>query len=170
MRDMFVQIPGVGSNRLNTAFSYGGAPLTVKTIENNFGVDIDRYVIIDYDAFETIIDSVGGVYIDVSDAEAAYINEYSFRTDIVGGYQLLNGNLARSYARIRKIGDDFERTARQREVMSAAIDQLKSSNIGTINHVLSTVLPMITTNLSKTEVLNLASNALTYLNLSLIHI
>lgn len=42
MRDMFVQIPGVGSNRLNTAFSYGGAPLTVKTIENNFGVDIDR--------------------------------------------------------------------------------------------------------------------------------
>lgn len=46
MRDMFVQIPGVGSNRLNTAFSYGGAPLTVKTIENNFGVDIDRYVII----------------------------------------------------------------------------------------------------------------------------
>ena len=49
---------------------------------------------------------MGGVYIDVSDAEAAYINEYSFRTDIVGGYQLLNGNLARSYARIRKIGDD----------------------------------------------------------------
>ena len=164
MRDMFVQIPGVGSNRLNTAFTYGGAPLTVKTIENNFGVDIDRYVLIDYDAFETIIDSVGGVYIDVSDEEAVYINEYSFRTDVVGGYQLLNGDLARSYARIRKIGDDFERTARQREVMSAAINQLKTADIGTINHVLSTVLPMITTNLSKTEVLNLASNALTYLN------
>ena len=91
-------------------------------------------------------------------------NEPNFHLIIDSRQQYLYGNLARSYARIRKIGDDFERTARQREVMSAAIDQLKSSNIGTINHVLSTVLPMITTNLSKTEVLNLASNALTYLN------
>lgn len=164
MRDMFVQIPGVGSNRLNTAYSYGGAPLAVKTIENNFGVDIDRYVIVDYNAFDKIIDSVGGVMIDVSDAEAAYINEYSFRNDIVGGYQLLNGDLARSYSRIRKIGDDFQRTERQREVMSAAIDKLKTSNIGTINQVLSEVLPMIKTNLNKDEVINLATNSLTYLN------
>lgn len=164
MRDMFVQIPGVGSNRLNAAYSYGGAPLTVKTIENNFGVDIDRYMLIDYDAFEKIIDSVGGIYIDVTDEEAVYINEYSFRKDVVGGYQLLNGDLARSYSRIRKIGDDFQRTERQRTVMSAAINRLKSSNIATINSVLSEVLPLITTNLSKDEVLNLATNSLTYLN------
>ena len=105
-----MQIPGVGSNRLNTAFFlWRSAPLTVKPLRITLAWILTVIVIIDYDAFETIIDSVGGVYIDVSDAEAAYINEYSFRTDIVGGYQLLNGNLARSYARIRKIGDDFER-------------------------------------------------------------
>ncbi len=72
--------------------------------------------------------------------------------------------MARSYSRIRKIGDDFQRTERQRTVMSAAINRLKSSNIATINSVLSEVLPLITTNLSKDEVLNLATNSLTYLN------
>ena len=168
MRDMFVRIPGYSSNRINAAFSLGGSPLTVQTIENNFGVDIDRWVEVDFDAFAHIIDRIGGVTLTLTDAEANLVNQYSGESWDKhlpgGGTYRLTGRQARYYARIRAIGDDFERTERQRKVMISIIDEFKSSDLATINALLYDTLPEISTNLSKNEILSLAANSLTYMN------
>ncbi len=168
MRDLYVTIPGHGSNRINSAYSIGGPSLTVQTIESNFGFDIDRWVIVDFDAFTRIVDRMGGVTITVTDGEADLINQYSGedwskRLDGAGTYRL-TGLQARYYSRIRAIGDDFERTQRQRNVMESIVNEFKTADLGTINGVLYSALGEITTNISKNEILSLAANSLTYLN------
>lgn len=168
MRDLYVRIPNHGSNRINAAYPIGGPSLTVQTIESNFGFDIDRWVIVDFDAFTHIIDRLGGVTITVTDAEANLINSYSGeewgkRLNGAGTYRL-TGLQARYYSRIRAIGDDFERTERQRKVMSSIINEFKSSDLGTINSILYFALQEIYTNISKSEILSLAANSLTYMN------
>ena len=168
MRDLYVTIPNHGSNRINSAYSIGGAPLTVQTIESNFGFDIDRWVVVDFDAFTHIIDRLGGVTITVTDGEARLVNSYSGedrskRLNGAGTYRL-TGKQARYYSRIRAIGDDFERTERQRKVMSSIINEFKSSDLGTINGILYFALQEIYTNISKNEILSLAANSLTYMN------
>ena len=77
MRDMYLSIPGYANNRINVAYSLGGAPLLVKTIEKNFGVDIDKYVIIDFEAFPSIIEALGGIEVTLSEGEADEINRKS---------------------------------------------------------------------------------------------
>ncbi len=168
MRDLYVQIPGYGSNRINSAYSLGGPTLTVQTIESNFGVDIDRWVIVDFDAFTHTIDKIGGVTITVSDAEADLINQHSgesWENALPGGgtYRL-TGLQARYYSRIRAIGDDFERTQRQRNVISSLVEEFKSADLGSINNAIYSALGEITTSISKNEILQLAANSLTYLN------
>ncbi len=171
MRDMYVAIPGHSSNRINVAYSDGGggsegAKLLVKTIEANFGTDIDRYVIVSNSAFNKIIDKLGGVSITLTDGEAKLVNQYSGdpRYNLKAGTFVLSGAQAHYYSRIRAIGDDFERTERQRKVFSSIVDKFKASNLGTINSTLFDVLPLVTTNMTKNEILSMATNALTYLN------
>lgn len=167
MRDMYVSIPGYHANKLNVAYSLGGPTLTVQTIENGFGVDIDRYVLISNDAFNKIIDRMGGVTVDITNAEARLINTYSGEPSskrLTSGLQHMTGRQAHYYSRIRDIGSDYERTLRQRKVMQSIIDEFKSSDLGTINGILYDVLPLVTTNMTKNEILSLAANSLTYLN------
>ena len=167
MRDIYVSIPGYHPNKLNAAYAFGGPTLTVQTIENAFGVDIDRYVIISNDSFRKIIDRMGGVTLEITNAEAKLINTYSGESSskrLTGGMRHMTGRQAHYYSRIRNIGDDYERTLRQRKVLQALIDQFKTSDLGTINGILYDVLPMVTTNMSKNEILSLAANSLTYLN------
>ena len=104
----------------------------------------------------------------MTDAEANLINSYSGeewgkRLNGAGTYRL-TGLQARYYSRIRAIGDDFERTERQRKVMSSIINEFKSSDLGTINSILYFALQEIYTNISKSEILSLAANSLTYMN------
>jgi LCP family protein required for cell wall assembly len=128
MRDLYVAIPGYGSNKLNAAYSLPGgkekgAHEVVSTVEANFGVDINRFVIVDFTAFPKIIDSLGGVEIELSketnssgENEADLINTYSGDSKKVHtGVNNLTGLQARYYSRIRAIGDDYERTERQRK-------------------------------------------------------
>ncbi len=77
MRDIWVKIPGQGNDRLNAAYAYGGPKLTIETIEKNFGIYIDRYAIVDFEGFSNIIDALGGIDLELSSAECAYINKYS---------------------------------------------------------------------------------------------
>ncbi len=165
MRDMYVQIPGWAPNRINAAYSLGGAPLTVQTLESNFGVDIDRFVIIDYDNFEDIIDTLGGVEIELTQAEAKLVNQHSGEKGktLSAGTHNLTGKQARYYSRIRAIGDDQGRTERQRKVVMSLVNKMKTSDIFTINNALAKILGMITTNMSKNEVLALAANVMSYL-------
>lgn len=171
MRDMYVAIPGHSSNRINVAYSDAGggsegAKLLVKTIEANFGTDIDRYVIISNSAFDKIIDRLGGVSITLTSGEAKLVNQYSKdpRRNLTAGTFVLSGAQAHYYSRIRAIGDDFERTERQRKVFSSIVDKFKSANVATIYSTLYDVLPLVTTNMTKNEILSMAGNSLTYLN------
>lgn len=167
MRDMYVSIPGHQANKLTVAYSLGGPSLTVQTIENSFGVDIDRYVLISNDSFNKIIDRLDGVTLEITNAEAKLINTYSGESSskrLTGGMQHMTGRQAHYYSRIRDIGNDYERTLRQRKVLQAIIDKFKSSDLGTINGILYDVLPLVSTNMTKNEILSLAANSLTYLN------
>ena len=167
MRDMYVQIPNHGSNRINTAYSIGGPALTIQTVESNFGVDIDRWVVVDFDAFDHIINRLGGVTLEITSGEADLVNTYSgedWSKRLSAGTVTMTGKQARYYSRIRAIGDDFERTERQRKVMTSLVEQFKDSDLMTINNILYDLLPEITTNISKEEILRLAANSLTYLN------
>ena len=170
MRDMYVAIPGRAEpNRINTADSTGGPEGLVATVEANFKIDVDRWVVVTFDAFEKIIDAMGGVDITLSQEEADQINHESGdpRHNLSEGTFTLSGKQARYYSRIRKIstgGDDFMRTQRQRNVMNSIVTKFKSSDIGTINTILYNTLPLITTNMQKNEILGLAANALEYLN------
>lgn len=167
MRDMYVQIPGYSPNRVNVAYSLGGPPLAVQTLESNFGVDIDRFVIIDYDHFEDIIDTLGGVEMEITKDEADLINRYSGESSskrLTGGTHTLTGKQARYYSRIRAIGNDQARTERQRKVVTSLVNKLKQSDLFTINNALSKILNMITTNINVNEMLALAGNAMTYLS------
>lgn len=169
MRDMYVAIPGYSSNRINTAYFLEGPSLLVSTIEANFGIDIDRWVVVDFSAFNEIIDAMGGVEITLTQDEANLVNQYSGdpRWNLSEGTFTLSGAQARYYSRIRAIGDDFERTQRQRNVFSSIVNKFKSSDIGTINNVLYNTLNLIQTNMSRNYILSLAGQSLTYLNYDL---
>ncbi len=171
MRDLYVTIPGYGSNKLNAAYPLAGggaegAALAVKTIEANFGTDIDRYVMIGNSAFDQIVDKFGGVTMTITAEEAKLINQYSgdSRRNLTAGTFLLSGKQAHYYSRIRVIGDDFGRTERQRKVFSGIADKFKTSNVTSIYNILSETLPLVTTDMSKNEVVDIAKNSLTYLN------
>ena len=177
MRDLYVAIPGIGSNKLNAAYSLAGgrvkgAQSVVRTIESNFGIDIDRFVIIDNSAFNTIIDRLGGVNITLTNEKDSYgrteadlINQYSgSKSRVHTGVNHLNGAQAHYYSRIRAIGDDFERTERQRKVFESLANQMKDSGLPTIYSALADTLNLVTTNMAKSEILSLASNSMTYLH------
>lgn len=160
MRDCYVNIPDYGMDKLNAAYSYGGADLLMDTIESNFMVSIDDYVTVNFISFAGIIDSVGGIDIDVSDDEAQEINNILFSevnglmgddqwADFLdgGGKLHLNGKQALSYARIRYVGNsDFERTSRQREVITKIIP--KAVNPLAVGRIAKNVIPQVNTNMS----------------------
>ena len=167
MRDMYVDIPGREWQRLNAAYAYGGPQLLFDTLERNFDVDVDMYVRVNFANFRKIIDKVGGVNIELTEAEARYMNKYSkkYKTNPVEpGMQRLDGAQALSYARCRKIDSDFNRTGRQRKVILAVVNEIKHCNVMELNSLLNTILPMIQTNMSKMQILNLMADSVNYLN------
>lgn len=171
MRDLYVAIPGHGSNKLNAAYSEAGggaagAALVTHTIEANFGVDIDRYVLIRDSAFPKIIDRLGGVTVTLTSGEAQLVNEYCGdpKSHLTAGTFNLNGAQAHYYSRIRAIGNDYARTQRQRTVFASLVNKLKSASLSTIYGALADTLNLVSTNLSKDEIVTMASHSLTYLN------
>jgi len=172
MRDMYFPLAdGWADNRINAAYALGGISCLIDTIEMNFGIDIDRYVSIDYDAVADVVDLLGGVEIELSASEATEINLYSkeYTTYATEGLNTLTGLQARYYMRIRNVeGDDgygdFSRTSRQRKVLSSLLNKFKDSNILTITKLASEIIPQITTDFSQSELTSMVSNALTYMN------
>lgn len=182
LRDMWVKIPGYGEERINTAYTCGGPKLAVQTVEANFGINIDRYVVIDFPGFESIINRLGGIDMELTEEECEYLNEhcsdltedsseyrgsnYQNPEKLYGaGIHHLNGLQALNHARNRdSIMSDFDRTSRQRDVISAVVQKMKTASVPQIIQIISDVGPMITTNLKKNEVATLATNAVTYMN------
>jgi len=166
MRDMYVPIPGYQDDRLNSAYSRGGAPLLVDTVERLTHVKIDGYVKVGFDSFEWIVDRLGGVEITLTAEEAEYLRKTKYITkeeyrNVVAGTQLMNGNQVLGYCRVRKVptangtGSDFGRTERQRTVLTKIFNKYKDSNIFTLLSVFNECLPQVTTNISKEDMQDL---------------
>lgn len=163
LRDTWVYIPTLGYNqRLNAACSSGGYEGVVDAIEYNFGVDIDGYAVVDFEMFKVLVDSLGGVEVDVTEAEANEVTNHPYRYgDVVleSGKYKLSGEQALAYCRIRKIDTDFVRTERQRTVMSAILNNAKHSNPFTLLNMAYKSAPYIETDLTKSELRSLVMRA-----------
>lgn len=164
LRDLYVKISGLQDNRINASYSYGGPKLLIDTLQNNFRIKIDNYVCVDFTSFQKLIDMVGGVQITLTKAEADQVNMNSGSSKVAPGTNKLNGAQALTYARIRHIDSDFGRTQRQRNVIASLMSSLKGSNIGTITNVANEMFPLVQTDLSINQILELALNGTSYLS------
>lgn len=165
LRDLYLPIPNHGSNRINAAYTFGGAPLLKKTIDQNFNVAIDGSVEVDFSHFSDIIDLLGGVQLQIRQDEADVINQQTGST-LIEGTHILDGAQALVYSRIRSldIDGDFSRTNRQRKVMGALADSLRGSGLKELTPVISKILPMINTDLSRGQLLLYAAEILPHLS------
>ena len=163
-RDTLVDIPGHGEAKLNSAYMLGGPELLIKTVKETYNVSIDKYIIINFWGFETIVDYIGGIEVDVKDYQLEELNKYIGESTggndcpvEKAGIQTLNGKQALSYARIRyNVGDEYERTDRQREVIFKVIEKLQNTKPSKYLGVMNTMLEYIKTNIDPLEALNMA--------------
>ena len=182
MRDSYVHIPGHGADRLNQAYMEGGASLLIETLELNFGVRIDNYAAIDVFAFIDVIDALGGLEITINEEEVENMNHYirqlnkaegnprnTHLLSAAGTYHM-NGIQTVAFCRCRYAGNsDFERTERQREVLSLLLNEFKESDISELNAALNVVLPSVTTDVDRETMLKLMTNAvMSYLDYQLV--
>lgn len=167
MRDLYVQIPGYNPNKMNACYQIGGMSLLADCVEANFGVAVDGCVEVDFSGFTDLVDLVGGVDIELNQAEADYLNRrgnWDYNNDSAGTWNLtegvnrLTGEQAFAYSRIRYVGNgDFERTERQRKVIMALVDQSRELSISELNNLLESALPLLTTDLTNLEILGYAA-------------
>lgn len=163
-RDTLVDIPGHGEAKLNSAYMLGGPELLMKTVKETYNVSIDKYIIINFWGFETIVDYIGGIEVDVKDYQLEELNKYIGESTggndcpvEKAGIQTLNGKQALSYARIRyNVGDEYERTDRQREVIFKVIEKLQNTKPSKYLGIMNTMLEYIKTNIDPLEALNMA--------------
>ena len=155
LRDCYVYIPAKGYNaKLNAAFAWGGAKMLMDTIEYNFKVDIDDYLIIDFEGFQKLIDLMGGLDVDgVTAAEAKYMREVVKIVYCKEGKNHFTGAASLWYCRIRKLDDDFHRTERQRKVMNAIMKQALHHNPFKLMKIVEQVLPMLQTSMNRNDLL-----------------
>lgn len=158
LRDLYVPIPGYEENRINAAYAFGGTSLLKETIQENFGILIDGCAEVDFSNFSQLIDLLGGVTLELRQDEADTINQ-SVPGNLTEGTHLLNGNQALAYSRIRNLDKDgdFSRSSRQRKLLSSLLDSYRNADLLTILSVVVDALPMLSTDLSKKEILVLAA-------------
>ena len=172
-RDTYVQMELDGEtvfDKINHAY-YNGVENTLKTINENLDLNITEYVMADFTAIADLVDSVGGIDIDIDNEEIEYINDYiKDVTKVTGkeaenitktGLNHLNGVQAMSYCRIRyTTGLDYKRTERMREVLGKVAEKIKAMDLGQINNLLDDFLPKIKTNLTANDIKSLIPMAL----------
>ena len=159
MRDMYVDLPSdYKDNRINVAYYFEGMEFLNETLELNFGVVVDANFEVDFDQFEKLINLLGGVELELTAAEARYINQNLENNDLKEGLNRLNGAQALWHARNRTTGGDgdFGRTNRQREVLNTLIDAYKNMSLGEAMGMLDDILPMLTTDLERSEIISYA--------------
>lgn len=171
-RDLYVEIPGHGQSRINAAHFYGeranrgkGPDLAMETVARNFGVPVHHYVRVDFDAFRAVVDAVGGIDVTVEEriVDNAYPTEDygTKRIEIPAGPQHMDGERALQYVRSRHGASDFERAARQQQVMVALAQRLASPQTWPrLPAVLRAVMRHVETNLGPLEILQMGVTAL----------
>ena len=159
LRDLYVKIPGYRDNKLNATYVFGGMPLLNQTLEQNFGVRIDGNIEVNFSHFADVINLLGGVDLELRADEAGTVNLLTGRYVLGAGMMHLDGEQALHYSRIRSLDADadFSRTNRQRKVINALIEKFRNTKLTTMMGLLDDLLPMITTDLTNAEILDLAT-------------
>ena len=156
-RDSYLEITGRSLDKVTHAYSYGGPTLTLSTLNTNLDLDITEFVTVNFDAVKEIVDDLGGIEMTVTDEEATQIPVINS----AGTYNL-NGEQALAYARIRKIDSDYKRTERMRNVISSALEKVKTKSITELNSLADKILPRIYTNIESKEILSLIPTVASY--------
>jgi len=160
LRDSYVYIPSEGyEDKLNAAYSLGGAQLTMDTLEYNYGIKIDGYITINFEVFKQFINLIGGIPIDVQDYEADYMVDELKYIYIKPGVNVMNGNAALMYCRMRYLDDDFHRTQRQRKVIKAVVTKVAKTNLFKLMGIVKDVVPNIRTDISRNQLISLGAGA-----------
>lgn len=161
LRDLYVPIPGHHNNRINAAYSEGGAALLDHTLRENFDLHIDGNIEVDFSQFSQIIDLLGGVQLELREDEAAEINKET-GSGLSAGVQVLNGEQALTYARIRKLDadGDFSRTSRQRKLMNALLGSYRNIKWKDLLPLIDELLPLISTDMNYGRLVLLAMEIL----------
>lgn len=156
LRDTYVSIPGASPQKLNAAYAIGGRKTLSATLLNNFGVQIDGFFTVDFTGFQGVITSLGGVDIELSQAEVNYMAQrwgYTFKA----GMNHLDGEQALDYCRIRHIGDDWERTNRQRKTLSSILTACSNMSLTQAINMMNELLPLMSTDLSNAQLMSYAA-------------
>lgn len=161
-----------GYDKINHAYSFGGPALAIQALNNNFDLDIEYYIAVNFNAVQAIIDAIGGVEVEVEGYEIAEVNRVIREMKKQGvfetapelsetGVQTLNGQQALAYMRIRKVGNgDWERMERQREVLSKIFENVKAMKKSELVSLAQDLLPYIKTNLPFKEAISLGTEVL----------
>lgn len=165
LRDSYTYMDINGSERFdktNHSYAWGGAAKLMEILSNNYKIQIDHYVAIDYESFVAAVDALGGISVPITETEANYMNRTTRVKGFTSGESVhLTGEQALIYARIRKLDSEVERTRRQRELISSLINKVKDSTVGDLNNAIQTFLPYVTTNFKTSEIISLGTQALT---------
>ncbi len=166
MRDSYLYIEGKNNSycsKLNAAFSMGGPETLMNTIENNYKIEIDDFVMVNFESFKSIIEAMGGITVDVQKYEANYANNRYKLSMPYGDGVTLNGEEALAFCRIRgcDADGDVSRTRRQRQIINAMINRVTNASVSDLNSYLNALLPYIYTGFTKSEILSLGMKAIT---------
>ena len=173
MRDSEVAVSGHGKTKINHAYAYGGAELAIKTLNQNFDLNIKDYITVNFYQLADVVDAIGGLEIEITEAERKYMNLYikeaaeavgsKYVTVKKSGLQLLTGEQVVAYARIRAVGNsDFRRTERQREIIEKVFEKVMASSALRYPTILNSILPMIETSMSNSDILGIASRVVMF--------
>lgn len=173
MRDIWIELPEYGHQKLNAACVYGGPELTMRMINEYFGMNIQYYALVNMKCLVSIVDALGGLKLDVSRAESRAISRLSaedalspngeskFATSVPAGNQvLLNGKQVLAYSRIRKSDSDYARTSRQRTVLVALAKRLQQENLLSLAGIVTNLLQYVTTNMGFDQILSIAKTCM----------
>lgn len=166
MRDLYVPIPGYSDNRINAAYQFGGMPLLDQVIEERLGVHVDGNVEVDFEGFVTSMAALGNLEIELSQAEADYMNRNGDGVEqpdpegtpwnLKAGVNSLSPSQLLAYSRIRYVGNsDWERTERQRRVLMAAFEKAKKQGLAGMLALADQVFPNLTTDMTNGQILRL---------------
>ncbi|MGL5576889.1 MAG: LCP family protein [Sarcina sp.] len=171
MRDSYVNIPGYGMNKINAAYAFGGPQLALKTLNENYGMNLKYYVTENFTTLPELVNMVGGITVNLSQAEIkAMVPPQSQLNNILHtnapyittpGEHTLNGVQAMAYCRIRHgTGGDYARTYRQRAVMQQIFTKIKAMPVTQVPGLVEKVLPTIQTNLTNSQIMNMGAEML----------
>lgn len=170
-RDTLLQLDDGSYNKANAAYSFGGPEGAISLINRNLDMNIEKYVSVNFNALVDVIDALGGVDITMAAPEVVHMNNYCVETSKVTGKSYtkiepevdgtyhLNGVQAVSYSRIRyTAGGDFQRASRQRLVLSLIAEKAQSMSLSTINKIIDSVFPQVSTNFTLAEMVRYAKD------------